>query len=106
MSLSLCSRPVGYALVASIVHLPQWLTIACRTSFQLIYGRLSDIFGRRVLLASALAFLAVGDLLCGFAQTPIQLYAFRAISGIGGGGITNMSMIGPSFSCIRVKCRS
>ncbi len=40
-----------------------------------------------------MALLALGDLLCGFAQTSIQLFIFRAIAGIGGGGITNLVMI-------------
>ncbi|KAI0477487.1 major facilitator superfamily domain-containing protein [Xylariaceae sp. FL0804] len=62
-------------------------------AFQLVYGRLSDIFGRKVTLQAALLLLVVGDLLCSFAQTPIQLYAFRAISGIGGGGVTNIAMV-------------
>jgi len=35
----------------------------------------------------------VGDLLCGFAQSGIWLYACRGIAGIGGGGINSLSMI-------------
>ena len=62
-------------------------------SLQLVYGRLSDIFGRKTMLQSAMALLALGNLLCSFAQTPIQLYIFRAISGAGGGGINNIAMI-------------
>jgi hypothetical protein len=34
-----------------------------------------------------MALLAFGDLLCGFAKTPGQLYGFRGIAGIGAGGI-------------------
>lgn len=37
--------------------------------------------------------LAFGNLLCGFAKTPIQLYVFRAIAGMGGGGINGMAMV-------------
>lgn len=63
------------------------------TAFQLINGRLSDIFGRKGLLLSCLALLALGDLGCGFAQTAEQLFGFRAIAGIGGGGVNSLVMI-------------
>lgn len=67
------------------------LRLSC--AFQLVYGRLSDIVGRKIMLQLAMALLALGNLLCSFAQTPIQLYAFRSISGIGGGGINNIAMV-------------
>lgn len=63
------------------------------TAFQLINGRLSDIFGRKNLLMICLALMALGDLGCGFAQTPSQLFALRSIAGIGGGGINSLVMI-------------
>jgi Na+/melibiose symporter-like transporter len=63
------------------------------TAFQLINGRLSDIFGRKNLLLICLALMALGDLGCGFAQTDIQLFVLRAIAGIGGGGINSLVMI-------------
>ncbi|KAI5825536.1 MFS general substrate transporter [Schizophyllum commune Tattone D] len=85
--------------IATDIHAGQSITwvgtsyLVATTSFQIIYGRLSDIFGRKALLMSALFIFAVGDLLCGFAKTPVQLYVFRAIAGIGGGGIGTLSMI-------------
>lgn len=63
------------------------------TSFQLINGRLSDIFGRKILLFICLALMAIGDLLCGFSKTAVQFYAFRGVAGIGGGGINSLVMI-------------
>lgn len=63
------------------------------TAFQLINGRLSDIFGRKTLLLICLALMAIGDLACGFAQNAEQLFAFRSIAGIGGGGINSLVMI-------------
>lgn len=63
------------------------------TAFQLINGRLSDIFGRKGLLLLCLALLALGDLGCGFVQTAEQLFVLRAIAGIGGGGINSLVMI-------------
>lgn len=63
------------------------------TAFQLINGRLSDIFGRKNLLLICLALMALGDLGCGFAQTAEQLFALRSIAGVGGGGINSLVMI-------------
>jgi EmrB/QacA subfamily drug resistance transporter len=52
-----------------------------------IYGRLSDIYGRkRVFLVGAALFL-IGSLLCGFAHTMPVLVAFRTLQGIGAGGV-------------------
>lgn len=44
------------------------------------------------MLHIALLFLGGGNLMCGFAKTPIQLYVFRAISGLGGGGVNGIAM--------------
>lgn len=63
------------------------------TSFMLINGRLSDIFGRKNLLLVCLGLLGLGDLLCGFAQNAGQLFAYRALAGIGGGGVNTVVMI-------------
>ncbi len=63
------------------------------TAFQLINGRVSDIFGRKNCLLVCLFLLAVGDILSGFAKTKEQLFVFRAIAGIGGGGINSLAMI-------------
>jgi len=67
--------------------------VIVNTAFQVLYGRLSDIIGRKVILLTCLCLLAVGDLLCGFAQTGPQLYAFRGISGLANGGIMALSMM-------------
>ncbi|TVY45765.1 putative transporter [Lachnellula occidentalis] len=64
-----------------------------QTAFQVLYGRLSDIFGRKPVLVSCVAFLILGDLLCGFAHTATWLYVCRALSGIGGGGISSLVAI-------------
>jgi EmrB/QacA subfamily drug resistance transporter len=52
-----------------------------------IYGRLSDVYGRkRVFLIGAALFL-LGSLLCGFAHTMPALVAFRTLQGLGAGGV-------------------
>ncbi|RDL37184.1 putative mfs transporter protein [Venustampulla echinocandica] len=68
-------------------------SLIANTVFQVLYGRLSDILGRKVVFLSAVGLLALGDLLCGFAKTGPQLYAFRGISGVGSGGITALAMM-------------
>lgn len=68
-------------------------SLIANTVFSVLYGRLSDIFGRKAVFITACALLAVGDLLCGLAQTSGMLYVFRAVAGLAGGGITNLTMI-------------
>ncbi|CAG8812328.1 11237_t:CDS:2, partial [Racocetra persica] len=57
------------------------------TSFQPIYGKLSDIFGRKATFLVAITIFELGSLLCGIATNMISMIIFRAIAGIGGGGI-------------------
>ncbi|PGH14504.1 hypothetical protein AJ79_02997 [Helicocarpus griseus UAMH5409] len=63
------------------------------TVFSVLYGRLSDIFGRKGLFMSVLGVLALASLMCGFAQTPEMLYFFRAMAGIADGGVMSLTMI-------------
>ncbi|CAE6389590.1 unnamed protein product [Rhizoctonia solani] len=67
--------------------------LVATTSSQIVIARLSDIFGRKLVLISVIVLFAVGNLLSGFAQTAIWLFIARAISGIGGGGINSLCMI-------------
>jgi MFS family permease len=57
------------------------------TSFQPLYGKLSDIFGRKECLLFAYAVFGIGCVACGLAQDIAQLCIARAVSGIGGGGM-------------------
>ncbi len=56
-----------------------------------IYGKLSDIYGRRALLLPALVLFIVASMICGFAQTLPQLIAARALQGLGGAGLMSMA---------------
>ncbi|KAI0502809.1 major facilitator superfamily domain-containing protein [Xylaria bambusicola] len=60
-----------------------------QTSFQPLYGRISDIFGRRPILLCSVGCIALGGALSGFARTPTWLFVTRAISGVGSGGISS-----------------
>ena len=55
------------------------------TSFQTLYGRFSDIFGRKVALSVAMIIFMIGNLIAGFSKSIIQLIVARGISGAGGG---------------------
>ncbi|KAG8703663.1 hypothetical protein FRC09_004018 [Ceratobasidium sp. 395] len=67
--------------------------LVATTSSQIVIARLSDIFGRKFILISVIILFAIGNLLCGFAQSAVWLFIARAISGIGGGGINSLCMI-------------
>jgi MFS family permease len=60
---------------------------------QPLYGRFSDVFGRKPVLMMCLLFIVLGGILCGFAQTPTWLYVCRALSGVGGGGVSSVVQI-------------
>ena len=51
-----------------------------------LYGKLGDLYGRKVVLQGALVLFLAGSVLCGLAQGMTELIVFRAIQGLGGGG--------------------
>jgi EmrB/QacA subfamily drug resistance transporter len=57
-----------------------------------IYGKLSDLYGRRPLFVSAIAIFLIGSVICGVAQSMGMLIGGRAIQGLGGGGLISLSM--------------
>ncbi|TBU60299.1 MFS general substrate transporter [Dichomitus squalens] len=63
------------------------------TSFQPLYGKLSDIFGRKSCLLFAYIIFALGCLFCGLARNMTELVAARALAGIGGGGMQTVGTI-------------
>ena len=52
-----------------------------------LWGKLSDIYGRRLVFQIAISIFLIGSLLCGVAQDLVQLIVFRGVQGIGGGGL-------------------
>lgn len=63
------------------------------TSCQPLYGRLSDIFGRKSALCFAMTAFMVGSLASGFSNNIVQLIVFRGLAGAGGGAIVPMVQI-------------
>src|SRR5947199_4540145 len=53
-----------------------------------LYGKLGDLYGRKGILQSAIILFLIGSALCGLSQNMTQLIVFRAIQGLGGGGLT------------------
>lgn len=56
-----------------------------------VYGKLSDIYGRRQLLTIAIGIFVVTSALCAMAQTLNQLILFRTLQGLGGGGLMSLA---------------
>jgi EmrB/QacA subfamily drug resistance transporter len=56
-----------------------------------IFGKLSDVYGRPKLFRVAIVVFVVGSILCGIAQELWQLVLFRAVQGVGAGGLISMA---------------
>jgi EmrB/QacA subfamily drug resistance transporter len=73
-----------------------WIVIAyllTATASTPLWGKFSDIYGRRQCFQAAIVIFVVGSGLCGLAQSMPQLAIFRAVQGIGGGGLLSLPFI-------------
>src|SRR6187402_973556 len=88
-----------YAVIGSdfnAANTISWLTTAyliTTTAFQPLYGRFSDILGRRVCFFTATVMFLLGCLGCGLAPNIIFLNLMRGLTGLGGGGLITMATI-------------
>jgi EmrB/QacA subfamily drug resistance transporter len=76
-------------------NLQAWATTAFLITSTIstpLYGKLSDIYGRRGFFLFAIAIFVVGSMLCGLSQNMYELASFRAIQGIGAGGLMSMAL--------------
>lgn len=76
-----------------IDHL-SWVVTAyllASTASMPLYGKISDLYGRKKVYQSAIVIFLVASALCGLSQTLTQLIAFRALQGIGGGGLMSLT---------------
>ncbi|KAF4536950.1 Tetracycline resistance protein TetB/drug resistance transporter [Lasiodiplodia theobromae] len=83
---------IGRSLDAS--NQTSWISGAyfvTSTSFQLLYGRLSDIWSRKIILLIGIAIFFIGSLASSLAQDVVQLIVFRAFTGVGGGGLMTVA---------------
>ncbi|MBN6035821.1 MFS transporter [Amycolatopsis sp. 195334CR] len=91
---------VGTSIVriANDLHgfdLQAWITTAyliTSTIVTPIYGKLSDIYGRRPFYLAAISIFVIGSVAATFADSMYQLAAFRAIQGLGAGGLMSLAM--------------
>ncbi|EAA59153.1 hypothetical protein AN3888.2 [Aspergillus nidulans FGSC A4] len=88
-----------YALISSefkAANTSSWLTtsyLITSTAFQPLYGRFSDIFGRRACFFTSTISFLLGCLGCAVAQDVVFLNLMRALTGVGGGGLMTMATI-------------
>lgn len=88
--------------LGGLQHL-SWIVTAYMLSTTIVtplYGKLGDLYGRKIVLQIAILLFLAGSALCGLSQTMGQLIAFRAIQGLGGGGlmVTAMAVVGDLVS--------
>ncbi len=57
-----------------------------------LWGKISDLYGRRIIFQAAIVTFLVGSLLCGFSRNIEELIGFRALQGIGGGGLIALAL--------------
>ncbi|MEU1971063.1 MDR family MFS transporter [Microbacterium sp. NPDC019599] len=58
-----------------------------------VWGKLADLFNRKVLIQLAIAIFVLATAAAGFSQSPEMLIAFRAVQGIGAGGLAALSQV-------------
>jgi EmrB/QacA subfamily drug resistance transporter len=65
-----------------------------------VYGKLSDIYGRRLVYTISMVVFLIGSVLCGQARSMEQLVVFRAVQGLGAGGVLPLAftIVGEVFS--------
>jgi len=77
------------------LSLQAWVTTAYLITSTIatpLYGKLSDIYGRKPFYLVSIGLFLVGSLLCGTATSMYQLAGYRAIQGLGGGGLMSLAI--------------
>ncbi|MEF9903515.1 MDR family MFS transporter [Streptomyces sp. P9-A2] len=86
--------PTIVSELGGLEHL-SWVVTAyllASTAATPLWGKLGDQYGRKRLFQGAIVIFLVGSALCGVAQDMAQLIGFRALQGLGGGGLIVLSM--------------
>jgi MFS family permease len=78
--------------LASIQWVATGYMVAC-AAFQPLFGKLSDIFGRKALLMTCNILFAVGCAICGVSENLVTLVAGRVVAGMGGGGLMTIGTV-------------
>ena len=71
-----------------------------QTATTVVFGKLSDLRGRKAVMLSGIAIFLAGSILCGFAWSMPSLIAFRLLQGVGAGAVqpTAMTIVGDLYS--------
>jgi EmrB/QacA subfamily drug resistance transporter len=56
-----------------------------------LYGKVSDLLGRKIVFQAAIVIFVAGSMLAGLSQNMLELVLFRALQGVGGGGLISMA---------------
>lgn len=89
------------AIVADFqaIDLVSWVStgyLLASTAMVPVYGKLSDLYGRKVILLWGIVVFLVGSALCGLAMSMIQLILYRVIQGIGAAALTSTAFAIPA----------
>jgi EmrB/QacA subfamily drug resistance transporter len=84
--------------MGGLTHL-SWVVTAyllAQTVVTPLYGKLGDLYGRKKVVQVGIVIFLVGSALCGIARSMTQLIVFRAVQGLGGGGlmVTTQAVVG------------
>ena len=87
------AMPTIGRLLGDFENLPWIVTtyLLASTAVTPLYGKISDIVGRRVTMMAALGIFIVGSVLCALAPTMLALILARALQGLGGGGLISLA---------------
>ncbi|HUS82874.1 MAG TPA: MDR family MFS transporter [Dehalococcoidia bacterium] len=87
------AMPTIVGELGGLEHLSWVITayLLTSTACMLLYGKLSDLYGRKLLFQVAIVVFLIGSLLSGLSQNMMQLITFRGIQGLGAGGIMVLS---------------
>ncbi|MFN8500628.1 DHA2 family efflux MFS transporter permease subunit [Kouleothrix sp.] len=81
------------------IDLLSWVTTAyllASTAMVPIYGKLSDLYGRKIILMFGIVLFLAGSVLCGIAPTMVMLVVFRAVQGLGAAALTSTAFAVPA----------
>src|SRR4029077_200922 len=84
--------------LGGISHL-SWVVTAYLLSATIagpLYGKLGDLYGRKLVLQVAIVIFLIGSALCGLSQNMAELIGFRTVQGLGAGGliVTTIAVVG------------
>ncbi len=87
------AMPTIVGELGGLEHLSWVITayLLTSTASMPLYGKLSDLYGRKILFQAAIVVFLIGSLLCGLSQNMAELIACRGIQGLGAGGIMILS---------------